>query len=94
LRRAGHHHGTVVDLGCGSGILSSTIVDASYEVIEVDVSEAMIALARARAPKAIFKVGSFESVDLPECVAVTAIGEVLNYAFDPGNDSRSRFSKQ
>jgi 2-polyprenyl-3-methyl-5-hydroxy-6-metoxy-1,4-benzoquinol methylase len=94
LRRAGHHHGTVVDLGCGSGILSSTIVDASYEVIGVDVSEAMIALARARAPKAIFKVGSFVSVDLHECVAVTAIGEVLNYAFDPGNDSRSRFSKQ
>jgi SAM-dependent methyltransferase len=90
LHRAGHHHGTVVDLGCGSGILASAIVDAGYQVVGFDVSEAMIALACARAPKAKFRVGSFVSVDLPECVGVAAIGEVLNYTFDPGNDGRAR----
>ena len=28
--------------------------------------------------------------DIPECVAVAAIGEVLNYTFDPANDNGSR----
>jgi SAM-dependent methyltransferase len=90
LSRAGHTHGTVVDLGCGSGITASTLVDAGYEVLGIDVSETMIALARARAPKAQFRMGSFVSADIPDCVGVIAIGEVLNYTFDPGNDSRSR----
>ena len=90
LRRAGRPYGTVVDLGCGSGILASRLVDAGYRVIGIDISEAMVSLARARSPRATFKVGSFLSADLPECVAVTAIGEVLNYGFDSGNDTRAR----
>jgi len=90
LNRAGHARGTVVDLGCGSGILASLLVDAGYDVLGIDVSDAMIALARSRAPKATLKVGSFASADIPACVAVTAIGEVLNYTFDSGNDRRAR----
>jgi SAM-dependent methyltransferase len=90
LNRAGHAHGTVVDLGCGSGILASVLVDAGYDVLGIDVSDAMIALARSRAPKATFTVGSFASADIPACVAVTAIGEILNYTFDSGNDRRAR----
>jgi SAM-dependent methyltransferase len=30
-----------------------------------------------------FRRGSFVDVELPECVAVAAVGEVLGYAFDP-----------
>jgi SAM-dependent methyltransferase len=90
LRRAGHTRGTIVDLGCGSGILARAVVDAGYEVVGIDVSEAMIALARARVPTGTFTVRSFVSSDIPECVAVAAIGEVPNYTFDPGNDGRSR----
>jgi SAM-dependent methyltransferase len=83
--------GTVVDLGCGSGILARDVLKAGYGVVGVDVSEAMVALARKRAPGAEFHVGSFVSTELPRCVAVTAIGEVLNYAFDTANDHRRRF---
>jgi SAM-dependent methyltransferase len=90
LRGAGHTRGTIVDLGCGSGTLASVVVDAGYEVFGIDVSVAMIALAQARVPKGTFTVGSFVSSDIPECVAVAAIGEVLNYTFDPRNDNRSR----
>ena len=90
LRRAGHTRGTVVDLGCGSGILASILVDAGYDVFGLDVSDAMIALARSRAPQATFKAGSFVSADIPACVAVTSIGEVLNYTFDSASDSRAR----
>jgi SAM-dependent methyltransferase len=92
LSRAGHARGTVVDLGCGSGILASHLVDAGYDVVGIDVSDAMVTLARARAPKATFRVGSFVSAGIPECVGITAIGEVLNYTFDAGNDVRARRS--
>ncbi len=90
LAAAGHRSGTVVDLGCGSGALAAHLCDAGYRVLGIDVSEAMVALARARAPKAEFRVGSSVSADLPRCVAVAATGEVLNYGFDPGNDDRAR----
>lgn len=90
LARAECRDGTVVDLGCGSGILSRALIDAGYDVLGIDVSDAMVALARTRAPKAKFRVGSFVSTDLPTSVAVTAIGEVLNYLFDPANDETTR----
>jgi SAM-dependent methyltransferase len=85
LALARHPRGTVVDLGCGSGILAGAVVEAGYQVVGIDMSDAMVALARARAPNAEFHVGSFISVALPTSLAVTAIGEVVNYAFDPAN---------
>src|SRR4029078_5065734 len=48
----------------------------------IDISPSMIRLARRHAPAATFRVGSFLSVPLPQCAAVTSIGEVVNYAFD------------
>lgn len=90
LARGAHRGGTVVDLGCGSGVLAARVCEAGYRVLGIDVSDAMIALARERAPKAEFRAGSFVSADLPRCVAVAAIGEVLSYGFDPSNDDRAR----
>jgi SAM-dependent methyltransferase len=84
LRRAGHRHGRVVELGCGSGIFARTLLDAGYDVTGFDLSEAMIATARRRAPEADLRVGSFLDADIPSCVAVAAIGEVFSYLFDPG----------
>jgi SAM-dependent methyltransferase len=84
------HKGTVVDIGCGSGILAEAMTEAGYKVIGIDVSEAMLALARTRAPGAEFRQGSFVSTALPESVAVTAVGEVLCYAFDSTNGDRER----
>jgi SAM-dependent methyltransferase len=84
LRAAGLATGTVVDLGCGSGILAARVLAAGYDVVGVDLSPAMIALARERAPAATFVVGSLHDAALPEgIVGVTAIGEVLGYATDP-----------
>jgi SAM-dependent methyltransferase len=81
---------TVVDVGCGSGILAQALTEAGYDVIGIDVSEAMVALARIRAPGAEFRVGSFVATDVPECAAVAAVGEVLCYSFDSANDERER----
>ena len=80
--------GLVVDLGCGTGLLARELLDAGYGVFGVDISEAMIGLARRRAPEAGFRVGSLFEVDLPPCGVVTAISEVLNYLFDAENEER------
>lgn len=87
LRRAGHDRGTVVDLGSGSGILAREVLAAGYEVVGVDLSEEMVAIARRTAPGATFHHGSVLDFAIPRCVAVSAVGEVLNYATDPRTGS-------
>lgn len=71
----------VVDLGCGSGILAERLSTAGYQVLGIDYSPAMLALARQRAPRAEFRLGSYLGAEIPTCRAVTAIGEVFNYRF-------------
>jgi SAM-dependent methyltransferase len=88
LRRSGIREGRIVDLGCGTGILARELIDAGYSVFGIDISEAMIEIARARTPEGEFRVGSLFEVGIPRCEAVTAISEVLNYLFDPENEER------
>jgi SAM-dependent methyltransferase len=85
LRTHGITSGLVVDLGCGSGIWAARLLDAGYTVLGIDISPAMIRLAKERAPAARLRVGSLLSAELPPCVAITALGEVINYTFDPVN---------
>lgn len=84
LRSAGFEGGRVVDLGCGSGVLLAALIEAGYAGVGVDVSAALLELARETAPAAALVHGSAWDVDLPECVAVTAIGEVLCYLGEEG----------
>lgn len=82
LSESGFTHGTVADLGCGSGILLQIVAEAGYEAFGVDYSEDMLALARQNVPSGRFIHASVLDVDLPECVAVGAVGEIFCYAFD------------
>jgi len=82
LRRAGLASGLVVDLGCGAGVLAEQVARAGYDVLGIDLSPAMLRRARRRAPAARFKAGSLLEARIPACVAVTAIGECVNYCFD------------
>jgi len=86
LAHAGLAGGLVVDLGCGSGATAARLSDDGYDVLGIDRSPAMVALARRRARRARFRIGSFVDAPLPPCIAVTAIGEVVNYVFDRRND--------
>jgi SAM-dependent methyltransferase len=88
LQRSGIGDGLVVDLGCGTGLLARELIDAGYDVFGVDISEAMIEIARRRVPEAEIRVGSLFEVEIPRCGAVTAISEVLNYLFDPEYEER------
>ncbi|MDM9384765.1 class I SAM-dependent methyltransferase [Chlorogloeopsis sp. ULAP01] len=76
----------VVDLGCGSGLWAQELSKAHYHVLGVDISEALIAIARTRVPDAEFRIESLFKTDIPQCKAVTSIGECLNYLFDPDNN--------
>lgn len=88
LRRRGLRRGLVVDLGCGSGALAERLTAAGYDALGIDISAAMVALARRRVPRAHFRVGSLLSADIPPCVAVTAVGECFNYLFDQATTKR------
>ncbi len=79
--------GLVVDLGCGSGIWADCLIQAGYQVLGIDISEAMIDLARSRVPSAEFRVDSLFTASLPPCRAVTVLGEGLNYLFDADHNS-------
>ena len=80
LWRHGIRQGLVLDVGCGSGVLSRELVRAGFDVVGFDASPAMIDLSRAKVPNARFEVARFAEADLPPCEAVVSIGEVLNYA--------------
>jgi SAM-dependent methyltransferase len=77
-----------VDLGCGSGLWAEELARARYRVLGIDISEAMIEIARRRVSDAEFRVGSLFEAEIPPCVAVTSLGKVLNYLFDPNNDGQ------
>jgi SAM-dependent methyltransferase len=74
-----------VDLGCGSGLWAREAVKAGFEVIGVDISPAMIRLAKRIAPRARFQCAAAGEFDFPPCVAVTAIGEAFNYMHGRGS---------
>jgi SAM-dependent methyltransferase len=85
LRRQGIQGGVVVDLGCGSGLWARRLADAGYSVLGIDTSPSMIATAKQRVPEGRFRRQSLFSAELPDCGAVTSIGECFSYLFDSHN---------
>ncbi|MDR8394620.1 methyltransferase domain-containing protein [Aliifodinibius sp. S!AR15-10] len=82
--------GTVLDLGCGSGTAAQIFSNYGYQVIGLDISKDFIRIARERVPEGTFHVRSFVGTELPACVGVCAIGEVLNYKFDEESNDITR----
>jgi SAM-dependent methyltransferase len=73
----------VVEIGCGSGLLTRHLVDAGHRVIATDASPAMLDLARQA-------VGDAEDVvrltlpddPIPAADAIVGVGHALNYLPD------------
>jgi len=82
--------GVVVELGCGSGLLTRHLAEAGHRVIATDASEAMLALTRR---------SLWETVDvrrlrlsddaIPEADAIVSVGHVLNYLDDEASLERA-----
>ncbi len=62
---------TVADLGCGTGHHVAALRPFAQHVVGVDVSEAMVAKARANYPEAQFRVGNVEDAHLFQPAALT-----------------------
>jgi SAM-dependent methyltransferase len=76
--------GLVLELGCGSGLLTRYLVDAGHRVIATDASPAMLDLARDTAPGADVRLLVLPDDPLPDADAVVGVGHVLNYLPDAG----------
>jgi SAM-dependent methyltransferase len=77
------HGGLVVELGCGTGLLTRYLVDAGHRVIATDASPAMLDIARGYAGDAL-EIRRLVLPDdpIPEADAVVAIGHPISYLPD------------
>ena len=75
--------GVVVEIGCGSGLLTRYLVDAGHHVIATDASPAMLDLARDVVPDAhdIVRV-TLPDDPIPTADAIVGVGHALNYLPD------------
>ena len=75
--------GLVLELGCGSGLLTKYLVDAGHRVVATDASPAMLDLARETAPGAEeIRVLVMPDDPMPACDAVVSIGHPVSYLDD------------
>jgi SAM-dependent methyltransferase len=72
--------GTVLELGCGSGLLTRELSSAGHRVVATDASPAMLDLARGYAPAATdIRRLTLPDDPLPSADAVVSVGHMLNY---------------
>jgi SAM-dependent methyltransferase len=75
--------GLVVEIGCGSGLLTRYLLDAGHRVIATDASPAMLDLARQVAGDAEeIREVVLPDDPLPAADAVVGVGHALNYLPD------------
>jgi SAM-dependent methyltransferase len=75
--------GLVLELGCGSGLLTRELIDAGHRVIATDASPAMLDLARGYATGAEeIRRLTLPDDPLPPADAVVSVGHVLSYLPD------------
>lgn len=81
LRRRIPAGGTVLDLGCGSGVpVARTLAAAGFRVTGVDISEVQIRRARERVPRAEFLHADITAVSFPaaSCEAVVSFFALIH----------------
>jgi len=82
VRRRG---GLVLEVGCGSGLLTGELVAAGHRVLATDASPAMLELARSAVPGAEeIRVLTLPDDPLPVADAIVGISHALNYLPDAG----------
>lgn len=83
LQQKGHSPRSCLDLGCGTGVLCRVLDEAGIRVRGMDLSQGMIAIARAESPHIPYDVADMtvyrpeETFDL-----VTCTGDAINHIHD------------
>ena len=83
--------GLVLELGCGTGLLTKELIAAGHHVIATDASPAMLDIARDLVGDSAQEVRRLTLPDdpLPQADAIVAIGHPLNYLPDAGTIDRA-----
>lgn len=83
LTERGYKGSRVLDAGCGTGTLAMMLADAGYRVSGIDLSAAMLDVARAKDPerRVTWTEGDVSNFDLgSECFdVITCVGDTLNH---------------
>jgi SAM-dependent methyltransferase len=76
-------HGLVLELGCGTGLLTKHLLDAGHRVIATDASPAMLELTReyARGAEDV-RLLALPDDPLPRADAVVSVGHAISYLPD------------
>jgi SAM-dependent methyltransferase len=83
LEEVRERDGLVLELGCGSGLLTRHLVDAGHRVVATDSSPPMLELARDHAPgvEDVFQL-TLPDDPIPPADAIVSVGHVINYLPD------------
>ncbi|MBV8950798.1 MAG: class I SAM-dependent methyltransferase [Actinobacteria bacterium] len=82
--------GLVLEIGCGSGLLTRYLVEAGHRVLATDASPAMLALAQEYVPGAeAVKRLRLPDDAVPQADAVVSVGHPLSYLDDAEQLDRS-----
>ncbi|MCQ2452530.1 MAG: class I SAM-dependent methyltransferase [Oscillospiraceae bacterium] len=80
LEENGIQADSLLDIGCGTGILCEIMADRGLETLGVDLSENMIAIARSRRPELAYEIGNMITWQAPRSFdLVTCTGDALNH---------------
>ena len=87
---AGTEVQTVLDLGCGTGNSSEPFVKRGLTVTGLDLSAAMLAVARRKLPEATFIEGDFATFELGQTFDLAvSVFDSLNNLLDPDDFRRT-----
>jgi SAM-dependent methyltransferase len=90
LRPVRDRDGLVLELGCGSGLLTKELVGGGHRVIATDASPAMLEIARNEVPGAEdIRPLVLPDDPLPEVDAVVSVGHVISYLDDAASIDRA-----
>lgn len=81
--------GLVLEIGCGSGLLTKYLVDAGHRVLATDASEAMLALVAANVPEAAHAIARLPDDPVPAADAIVSVGHPLSYLDDEAQLARA-----
>jgi SAM-dependent methyltransferase len=81
--------GSVVEIGCGSGLLTRELLAAGHRVIATDASPTMLELAREIAPGADIRRLTLPDDQIPRTDAIVGVGHALNYLPDADSIDRA-----
>jgi SAM-dependent methyltransferase len=81
--------GLVLEIGCGSGLLTKYLIAAGHRVLATDASPAMLDLAREYVPRAQIETLRLPDDPVPDADAIVSVGHPLSYLDDEDQLARA-----